>query len=178
LGDLVRLLSLPTPGKVIGLLGDDEIEVEVGRLRMRVRREEVQVLAGGSAGVLPQSFTSQVARSGGSIAGRQMSREGSGSRTGRTDPSIVRFDAESPESPAEINVIGKTAEAAREEVDKFLDNSYMAGRFRVRVIHGHGKGILKRSLHEMFASHAHVDKFYLASQQEGGGGATIVELRL
>ena len=62
------------------------------------------------------------------------------------------------EAPSEINVIGATAEEACERVDKFLDAAYVAGRLRLRVIHGHGKGILKRSLHEMFASHAHVDK--------------------
>jgi DNA mismatch repair protein MutS2 len=81
------------------------------------------------------------------------------------------------EAPAELNVIGETAELACERVDKFLDEAYMAGRFRLRIIHGHGKGILRRSLHEMFASHPHVEKFYLAPPHEGGAGATIVELK-
>ena len=78
---------------------------------------------------------------------------------------------------AEINVIGATAEEARERVDKFLDEAYLAGRLRLRVIHGHGKGILKKALHEMFATHPHVEKFYPAPPREGGAGATIVELR-
>ena len=47
----------------------------------------------------------------------------------------------------------------------------------VRIIHGHGKGILRRTLHEMFTHHPQVEKFYLAPPQEGGGGATIVELK-
>jgi DNA mismatch repair protein MutS2 len=63
-------------------------------------------------------------------------------------------------------------------VDKFLDESFVGGRFRLRVVHGHGKGILMRALHEMFASHPHVEKFYPAPQNEGGAGATIVELKL
>jgi DNA mismatch repair protein MutS2 len=83
----------------------------------------------------------------------------------------------SGEARAELNVIGDTAELARERVDKFLDEAYMAGRFRLRIIHGHGKGILRKSLHEMFASHPHVEKFYLAPAHEGGAGATIVELK-
>ncbi|HUX11312.1 MAG TPA: Smr/MutS family protein, partial [Terriglobia bacterium] len=62
-------------------------------------------------------------------------------------------------------------------VDEFLDRAYTAGRARLRVIHGFGKGILRRNLHEMFVSHPHVEKFYPAPQGEGGGGATIVELR-
>jgi DNA mismatch repair protein MutS2 len=83
----------------------------------------------------------------------------------------------SDETPAELNVIGDTAELARERVDKFLDEAYMAGRSRLRVIHGHGKGILRKSLHEMFASHPHVEKFYLSPPHEGGAGSTIVELK-
>ncbi len=83
-----------------------------------------------------------------------------------------------PEAPAEINVIGASAEEARERVDKFLDAAFLARRFRLRIVHGHGKGILRRSLHEMFAAHPHVEKFYAAPQNEGGSGATIVELKL
>jgi len=83
----------------------------------------------------------------------------------------------SPEVPEEFNVIGNTAEEARERVDKFLDQAYLGGRFRLRIIHGHGKGILRKALHEMFASHPHVEKFYPAPPREGGSGATIVELK-
>ena len=93
-------------------------------------------------------------------------------------PMAVHLEEPAPEAPAELNVIGKTAEEARERVDEFLDKSYLARRFRVRVVHGHGKGILRKSLHEMFAAHPHVEKFYAAPQNEGGSGATIVELRL
>jgi DNA mismatch repair protein MutS2 len=82
------------------------------------------------------------------------------------------------EIATEINVIGDSAEMARERVDKFLDEAYVAGRFRLRVIHGHGKGILRKSLHEMLASHPHVEKFALAPPHEGGAGATIVELKV
>jgi DNA mismatch repair protein MutS2 len=80
--------------------------------------------------------------------------------------------------PEELNVIGNTAEEARERVDKFLDQAYVAGRLRLRIVHGHGKGILKRALHEMLATHPHVEKFDPAPPQEGGAGATIVELKM
>ena len=59
-----------------------------------------------------------------------------------------------------------------------LDQAFLAGRPRVRVIHGHGKGILMRTLHEMFAGHPQVEKFYAAAPREGGTGATVVELRV
>jgi DNA mismatch repair protein MutS2 len=161
-GDSVRLASFPTPGKVIGLAGD-QVEVEVGRLRMRVRKDEVRVLAHpGSAGI-------PSLRSGHALPAPQKR---------------LPLESETPnpgsgsEVAAEINVIGTTAEEARERVDKFLDDAYMAGRFRLRVVHGHGKNILKNSLHQMFASHPHVEKFYPAPPHEGGTGATIVELKL
>jgi DNA mismatch repair protein MutS2 len=152
-GDSVRLANFPTPGKVISLAGD-QVEVEVGRLHMRVRKDEVRVLRLG------------------------VRASGSGVRVSLPPPESRTPNPESRADAAEINVIGSTAEEARERVDKFLDDAYMAGRFRLRVVHGHGKNILKNSLHEMFASHPHVEKFYPAPPHEGGTGATIVELKL
>ena len=62
-------------------------------------------------------------------------------------------------------------------MDKYLDQAFLSGRARVRIIHGHGKGILRKILHEMFATHPQVERFYLAPPPEGGTGATIVELK-
>jgi DNA mismatch repair protein MutS2 len=53
----------------------------------------------------------------------------------------------------------------------------MATASRVRIVHGHGMGVLKRMVAEMLGKHPHVARFYPAPQQEGGAGATIVELR-
>jgi DNA mismatch repair protein MutS2 len=96
---------------------------------------------------------------------------------GATTPEPAAAAPSSEPVPEEFNVIGNTAEEARERVDKFLDQAYLGGRSRLRIIHGHGKGILRKTLHEMFSHHPHVEKFYSAPQQEGGAGATIVELK-
>jgi len=142
-GDQVQVANLSSPGTVIALPEDDQVDIAVGHLHLRLSRSEVRrIVSGGTSA--PQAALA-----------------------------VRGADA----SPAELNVIGDTAELARERVDKFLDQAYMAGRFRLRVIHGHGKGILRKSLHEMFASHPHVEKFYLAPPREGGTGATIVELK-
>jgi len=77
----------------------------------------------------------------------------------------------------EINVIGQRAEQARDAVDEFLDRAVMATASRVRIVHGHGMGVLKKVIAELLATHPHVAKFYPAPQQEGGAGATIVELK-
>jgi DNA mismatch repair protein MutS2 len=96
---------------------------------------------------------------------------------GATAPEPPAAVQSSEQVPEEFNVIGNTAEEARERVDKFLDQAFLGGRSRLRIIHGHGKGILRKTLHEMFSHHPHVEKFYSAPQQEGGAGATIVELK-
>jgi DNA mismatch repair protein MutS2 len=148
-GDQVRLKGLSTPGRIVALAGDEELDVEVGRMRMRVPRSEVRVLA------------------------KKGEKPAGGGKT-----LAMRLEEPAPEAPAEINVIGTTAEEARDRVDKFLDEAFLARRYRLRVVHGHGKGILRKTLHEMFAAHPHVEKFYAAPQNEGGTGATIVELKV
>ncbi|NWF83479.1 MAG: Smr/MutS family protein, partial [Bryobacteraceae bacterium] len=77
----------------------------------------------------------------------------------------------------EINVIGRRAEEALEAVDKFLDDAALASIARVRIVHGHGMGILKKAIAEFLAHHPHVEKSYPAPQSEGGSGATIAELK-
>ena len=78
----------------------------------------------------------------------------------------------------EINVIGQRAEEARDNVDQFLDRAVMATASRVRIVHGHGMGILRKVIYgSMLAKNPHVEKYYQAPQQEGGAGATIVELK-
>jgi DNA mismatch repair protein MutS2 len=62
-------------------------------------------------------------------------------------------------------------------VDQFLDRAVMATASRVRIVHGHGMGILRKAIWDMLGRHPHVSKFYQAPQQEGGAGATIVEIR-
>jgi DNA mismatch repair protein MutS2 len=77
----------------------------------------------------------------------------------------------------ELNVIGQRAEEACDQVDKFLDSAAMASIDRVRIVHGHGMGILKKAIADLLKTNPHVEKFYPAAQSEGGAGATIVELK-
>ena len=58
-----------------------------------------------------------------------------------------------------------------------LDHAALASVDRVRIVHGHGMGILKKAVANLLAKSPHVEKFYPASPQEGGAGATIAQLR-
>jgi DNA mismatch repair protein MutS2 len=149
-GVRVRLKNVREPARVRRLIGADRLEVEAGFMKMQVSRDEVLE-------VLPEAA-------------------GGGAKL----PQGVSFKPSGPEvyvSVREVNVIGKRAEEARELVDKFLDSAVLASVNRVRIVHGHGMGILRRTIAELLAGNPNVEKFYAAPQNEGGAGATIVELK-
>ena len=79
--------------------------------------------------------------------------------------------------PAEINVIGLNADEAQIRVDKFLDQAFLAGFESVRVIHGHGRGILRRAIAALLSGHPQVESFRPAPPNQGGAGATVVQIR-
>jgi DNA mismatch repair protein MutS2 len=83
-----------------------------------------------------------------------------------------------PAATSELNVIGCSVEEALNCADKFLDQAFLAEAARVRIIHGTGMGVLRRSLAEMFSKHPQVDRFYPAPREQGGNGVTIVELKV
>ncbi|MGI8545658.1 MAG: endonuclease MutS2 [Aridibacter sp.] len=78
---------------------------------------------------------------------------------------------------SELNLIGKTTLDAEDEIDKFLDDSFVNKMHQVRIIHGFGTGVLKNFVHQFLKGHPHVSSFGFAPQNEGGNGATIVELK-
>jgi DNA mismatch repair protein MutS2 len=148
-GDRVRLKGVREPARVRRKLSGGLIEVEAGLMRMQVTTDDVEE-------VLPASAPEATRLP------KNVSYEAG-----------PRWDV----SYREINVIGKRAEEAREEVDKFLDSAAMASVDRVRIVHGHGMGILRRVIGELLATNPHVEKYYPATPGEGGTGATVVELK-
>ncbi len=87
----------------------------------------------------------------------------------------LRLDTE--DANAELNLIGKTTADAEYEVDRFLDEAYLAALPRVRIIHGFGTGALKNFVHHFLKGHPHVERFAFAPSEQGGNGATIAELK-
>jgi DNA mismatch repair protein MutS2 len=76
----------------------------------------------------------------------------------------------------EVNVIGHRLDEAIPEVEKALDGALLSGASRLRVVHGHGTGRLRNGLREHLRQHPAVARLRSAAAQEGGDGATIVEL--
>jgi DNA mismatch repair protein MutS2 len=147
-GMRVRLKDVREPATVRRLLKNGMLEVEARNLRMHVPPEDVvEILA--KEGEVPIRRTEE-----------------------------FRFEQGPPlENYREINLIGQRASDAIEQVDKFLDSAVLASVSRVRIIHGHGMGVLKKAVSEHLARNPHVSRYYPAEQAEGGAGATIVELR-
>ena len=150
-GDTVRLRSLGRDAKVLRHLDDDSFEVAVGPMKMKVPRDDV-------ASVLVSAGTNPVTAARSRGIGVSLSRE---------DDSV----------PTEINVIGQTVDEATRAVEKFVDHAFLAGAVRVRIVHGSGMGILRKALRQFLKEHPHVASVSEPPQNEGGGGATVVELR-
>jgi DNA mismatch repair protein MutS2 len=77
----------------------------------------------------------------------------------------------------EINVIGMRVEEATERVDKYLDEAALANQTRVRIIHGHGTGALRKGLGEFLKSHPLVQRTSFETEERGGKAITVVDLR-
>jgi len=90
----------------------------------------------------------------------------------------VSLEREAANAPSEINVIGRTVDEATSEVEKFVDRAFLAGLPRIRVVHGSGMGILRKALRQYLQKHPHVVSVIEPPQNEGGGGATVVELKV
>jgi DNA mismatch repair protein MutS2 len=80
-------------------------------------------------------------------------------------------------SLTELNVIGNTVDEALTRLEKFLDEAMTTDLRELRIVHGHGTGQLRRAIGAFLKEHPLVAGFNTAPQNQGGGGATIVELK-
>jgi DNA mismatch repair protein MutS2 len=151
-GDTVKLKSVGRPAKIIRRIDDAHFEVEVGAMKMKITRDDI-------AELLVRATDSPV-------------------KAARARGISVSLETEDKNVPSEINVIGRTVDDATREVEKFVDRAFLAGLPRVRIVHGSGMGILRKALRQYLQTHPHVESVAEPPQQEGGGGATVVELRV
>lgn len=77
----------------------------------------------------------------------------------------------------EINLLGKTVDEAIAELDKYLDDAYIAHLSSVRIVHGKGTGALRQGVHNYLKRQKHVASYRLGTFGEGDAGVTIVEFK-
>jgi DNA mismatch repair protein MutS2 len=90
----------------------------------------------------------------------------------------VRSQVSAEGTAGEINVIGMTVEEASARVDKLLDDAALAHRSRIRIIHGHGTGALRKGLGEFLSTHPLVERHAFETEERGGKAITVVDLRM
>jgi DNA mismatch repair protein MutS2 len=155
-GDTVKLKSTGRPARIVRKVDENHFEVQMGAMKMKIGRDDIaQVLTS----VQAQPVENPVAAA-------------------RARGISVSLENEGAIAPSEINVIGQTVDQASREVERFVDRAFLAGLPRVRVVHGSGMGILRKALRQLLQQHPHVATVVEAPQNEGGGGATVVELNV
>jgi DNA mismatch repair protein MutS2 len=154
-GDTVKLKSTGRPAKVVRKIDDNNFEVQMGAMKMKIARDDIAEV----------------------LASYQPSSD-SPVKAARARGISVSLQNEGQVAPSEINVIGYTVDDATRAVEKFVDHAFLAGLPRVRVVHGSGMGILRKALRHALQQHPHVESVAEPPQNEGGGGATVVELRV
>ncbi|MDX6305429.1 MAG: mismatch repair protein MutS2 [Blastocatellia bacterium] len=171
-GGRVRLLSFGSIG-IVDRIKDGEAEVRVGSLHLR---EKLQNLEPAEEVSEPQDRgTSPTVREG-SESDKTRSRLRRAAQTTEVHLRGKATDSDMATS-AELKLIGKQTDEAVDLVDKFLDEAFLNGLTELRIIHGHGTGALRRAVADLLTGHPHVARFKPASQDKGGTGATIVELK-
>ena len=150
LGDAVKVLSLNLKGTVSSRPDSKGfLFVQMGIMRSKVHISDLQLIDE------PVITTPTIQRTG----------------TGKIKMS------KSASISTEINLLGKTVDEAIAELDKYLDDAYLAHLKTVRVVHGKGTGALRKGVHNYLRRQRHVSNFRLAEFGEGDAGVTIVEFK-
>jgi DNA mismatch repair protein MutS2 len=155
IGDKVRLRAFGSIG-IVDKIKDGEAEVRVKALRFREKLENLDLVE---------------------AAPETKPQKGKLERLKRSASTEVHLSTAEQSSRSELNVIGQTTDEAVDAVDKFLDEASLASMSQVRIVHGHGTGALRRAIGELLKGHPHVARFLSAPPDQGGAGATLVELR-
>jgi DNA mismatch repair protein MutS2 len=151
-GQTVYLARFDAEGIVRGATGD-RVDVEVRGKRMRVALRDLRSRRPSDA-KRPADSAPRSSRA-----------------------AVASLSRDSSAATRELVVIGSTVDEAIARAEKFLDDALLADEKRLRVVHGHGTGRLRDGLTKFFRSHPLVASVSLADDKEGGGGATIVELK-
>ncbi len=175
LGARVRVKAMGLSGELVSLQGDTA-EVAISGKRLVVPRDELVSLAtshpggawGGEAPPGQRKPGNAVGVSGATPRDRAPSR---------AETVHVSVSVPAKSIPAELNLIGLTVEQAQDKVDKLLDDAALSDRRELRLVHGYGAGKLRKAVAQLLDRHPLVASYRLGGPREGGGGATVVELK-
>lgn len=149
IGARVKVVNLNQNGEILTLPDEKgDLQVQVGAIKVNVNRSRLSLI----------------------IDGTQKKRQTKGSKYGSL------YKLKTLEVSTNLNVRGQNLDEAIMNVDKYLDDAYMAGLPEVTIIHGRGEGILREGLTQMFKKHKHVKAYRKGSYNEGGDGVTICTL--
>ncbi len=147
-GDEVKVHSLGgQKGHVVELAGSGEAIVQLGIMKMKVALADLEPVRKPAAAKAPV----------------------------QTAPSVRRTRDEHVKT--ELDLRGSTLDEAILEVDRFLDEAFLANLGQVYLIHGKGTGALRSGVQDFLRRHKHVKSFRLGNYGEGGAGVTVAELR-
>ena len=152
-GNKVILRKLGSEG-VITALAEEDVEVQIGSLRVRAKRDEIQRKA-----ELEEPIEKQETR-------RQ-----------KETPASGRVSTPLAQSPGmEIDLRGQNSEEALDNLERYLDQAYLVGMPFVRIIHGKGTGKLRQVIREALKGHPYVKSFEEGGDKEGGEGVTVAKI--
>jgi DNA mismatch repair protein MutS2 len=149
LGDRVFIKSIDNYG-VVTRLSENQAEVQVGRLRVRARLDELAM----------DSETGEI--------------------TSGLKDATAKFKAptlhESP--PLELDLRGMAADEAIDMLDRRLDAAYLVGMPYIRIVHGKGTGILRTAIREALRDNDYIASFEPGKRGEGGDGVTVARIKI
>ena len=151
LGESVKVLSMNLTGSVTSLPdAKGNVTVQMGILRSQVHISDLEII--------------------------EEKPSYSAAKTRQTGNGKVKMSKSLSVSP-EINLLGKTVDEAIAELDKYLDDAYLAHLSSVRIVHGKGTGALRSGIHQYLRRQKHVKTFRLGAFGEGDSGVTIAEIK-
>lgn len=152
-GDIVYVTKLDQKGTVLSVKGK-ELEVQLGSMKINVKAKECKFVD-----KAPKEKKTSV---------------GNGKKSGSRGNS---FMGKTQQAHRDIDIRGMMVDEAEVALDRFIDDSVMAGLSQVLIIHGKGTGALRKGVHSYLKRHRNVANFNFADMSEGGTGATLVELQ-
>ena len=153
LGDRVKVLTLGQKGEIIGLPDEKgNLQVQVGSLKVSANVEDIMLIEGGAMGTNRQK---KVSSSYGSM-----------------------YKQKAKTVSVQVDVRGKSLDEAIPEVEKYLDDAFMAGLEEVTIIHGRGEGILRSGIQQMLKKNKQVKSFRAGDFHGGGDGVTVVKMNV